>query len=626
MLSQAVIQAGGKGTRMGSLSERMPKPMIEVAGKPVLYHQLEWCEANGIHEVIIVVGHLGSLIETFVSQNQKHFSELHIECISEPESLGTAGILPLIISKLHPHFLLIYGDVIFNIDLIRMFNFHLRHQAEATLVVHPNDHPYDSDLVKADASGRILEFLSKPHSNEIDLPNSVNAALYILDRNICQNISPTYCDFGRDLFPSWVKKHRIFAYSSPEYLKDMGTPERRIQVEQDVLSGKVARRNLNTAQKAIFLDRDGVLNFDTDLIHKPEDLELFPFTAAALKLLNRSEYLSIVVTNQSVVARNLTTLEGLERIHAKMHADLGKQGAWVDAVYFCPHHPHGGFAGENAAFKVDCECRKPKPGMILDAAKTFNIKLSSSFIIGDSERDIGAGQAAGLTTIGVRTGHGLKNSFLQPDYFFENVLEAVEYVLNDPFQSDAIHLANLIQKPSVIGIAGNSRSGKSVFTSRLIKELQSDGLNVFRIDLDDWIVPKNQRLPHFGVMENFRIHELEDDIERILNGESVSLMAYSAHPNRALSSKTYHILNADVVVIEGVVTLSSEKIRNFLQHKVFVHCEESLRKLRIKNLFLWKGLSEEEIETIYNIRQHNEYIIIEQDAVWADYFVDGGKA
>ena len=129
-----------------------------------------------------------------------------------------------------------------------------------------------------------------------------------------------------------------------------------------------------------------------------EEFELIDGVAEAIKIINNSGYLAIVVTNQPVIARGEVTFDKLQEIHNKMETLLGLEGAYLDGIYFCPHHPHKGYEGEIAELKIDCECRKPKPGLLLQAAKDFNIDLSQSFMIGDSENDILAGIAANCRT------------------------------------------------------------------------------------------------------------------------------------------------------------------------------------------------------------------------------------
>ena len=115
----------------------------------------------------------------------------------------------------------------------------------------------------------------------------------------------------------------------------------------------------------------------------------------AIKLINQSGYLAIVVTNQPVIARGEVTWDELHEIHRKMETLLGKDGAYIDGIYICPHHPDKGFEGERPEYKIDCDCRKPKPGLLLQAAQDYNIDLTQSYMIGDSERDVEAGINAG---------------------------------------------------------------------------------------------------------------------------------------------------------------------------------------------------------------------------------------
>jgi D-glycero-D-manno-heptose 1,7-bisphosphate phosphatase len=205
-------------------------------------------------------------------------------------------------------------------------------------------------------------------------------------------------DLDRQLLKPLAGTGKMFCYDSPEYVKDMGTPERFRQVERDFAAGRVQAKNLSNRQKAIFLDRDGVINKYVGFLRDIDEFELLPGVAEAIKTINESGYLCIVVTNQPVIARGEVSVAALEAIHNKMETLLGMEGAYIDGLYYCPHHPHKGYDGEIAELKIDCDCRKPKPGMLLRAAKEFNIDLSSSWMVGDSESDILAGKNAGCKT------------------------------------------------------------------------------------------------------------------------------------------------------------------------------------------------------------------------------------
>lgn len=205
-------------------------------------------------------------------------------------------------------------------------------------------------------------------------------------------------DLDRQLLKPLEGTGKIFCYDSPEYVRDMGTPERYYSVCEDVRNGRVKAKNLKNKQKAIFLDRDGTINKYVGFLRDIKDFELIDGAAEAIKNINSSEYLAIVITNQPVIARGEVSFEELKNIHYKMETLLGNAGAYIDALYYCPHHPDKGFEGEIKELKIECDCRKPKPGMILQAKKDFNIDLNQSWVIGDGKNDILAGKAAGCKT------------------------------------------------------------------------------------------------------------------------------------------------------------------------------------------------------------------------------------
>ena len=429
MFSTAVILAGGRGTRIQKSFPGVAKPMVPIAGKPVLQHIIETYSAQGIERFFITIGHQGKQIEDFF----KNGASLGVEIIyiREDSPLGTAGALTIIEDKLSSPFWVIYGDTLSNIDLNRMMKFHLDKDAQATLFAHPNDHPFDSDLIVTDKTNRIINVHGKPHREDLEAKNCVNAAFYLFDPDVVKHIPKNISsDFGRDLFPKWINKIKMYAYISPEYIKDMGNSERHKEVESAYLNGKLNFRNLSNKQKAIFIDRDGVINHDTDLIKHPDEMKIYDFSGEAIRKINKSNYLSIVITNQSVIARGLCDEETLNKIHSRMDNQLSSHGAYIDYLYYCPHHPDGGFPEEIKKFKIDCECRKPKPGLILEASKAFNIDLNQSWMIGDSPRDIQAGISAGVKTIRVETGHGDIKSETKASFNAKNLSSAVDLILS----------------------------------------------------------------------------------------------------------------------------------------------------------------------------------------------------
>ena len=410
---KVVIMAGGKGTRIASIANDIPKPMIRIGGKPILEHQIENLKACGLTDITLVIGHLGEAVRNYF-QDGSAFG-VNISYFMEDHPLGTAGAL-FKMPKLTDDFLLMCGDVMVSVDFNRFIRFHREHKAWASLMAHPNGHPYDSSLLVTETlqpqgkgglpieTHRVTNWLNK-EDERLYYRNRVNAGIEIISpellKETMRNFTPRHpeqpekIDLDRDVLKPNIPSGRIFAYDTPEYIKDMGTPDRYYEVERDLKSGKVTARNLFNKQKAIFLDRDGTINVYKGFLTKPEDFELIKGAAEAIRSINRSGYLAIVVSNQPVIARGECSFEELQTIHNKMETLLGKEGAFVDAIYYCPHHPDKGFEGERPDYKYDCDCRKPKPGLLLKAAQDLNIDLAQSIMIGDSDRDVQAGQQAG---------------------------------------------------------------------------------------------------------------------------------------------------------------------------------------------------------------------------------------
>lgn len=405
-----VIMAGGKGTRIQSIASDIPKPMIPIDGMPVLEREILSLRDQGFTDIIITVSHLGSVIMDYFGDGSRF--GVSIQYYNENTPLGNAGALFKLKDRLTESFLLLNADAIFDVDFNRFVSFHRSHGGLVTLFTHPNNHPYDSGLIIADKQGVVESWLSKEDHRPKYYKNRVNAGLHVIDPSILEQIDGSRVgeldentgkiikvDLDRQILKPLSGTGKMFCYDSPEYVKDMGTPERFHQVEEDFIAGRVQAKNLSKKQKAVFLDRDGTINVYKGFLREIDEFELIPGISDAIKKINISGYLAIVVTNQPVIARGEVTWNKLEEIHNKMETELGMAGAYLDGIYFCPHHPHKGYDGEIAELKVNCDCRKPKPGMLLKAAEDFNIDLSQSYMIGDGENDVEAGIAAGCKSV-----------------------------------------------------------------------------------------------------------------------------------------------------------------------------------------------------------------------------------
>lgn len=416
---KAVIIAGGKGTRMGALSKTTPKALLAVGGKTLLERQFALLREHGYKDVLLLTNHLGEEIEKFCGDGSRF--GLSVRCIKEGEPLGTAGAVLGAEKYLTSDFLVLYGDELLNVDLKRFLAFHNRQKAAhrglaGTLAVHPNDHPLDSNLVEVAADNTIRAFLPKPHSHGLVFRNLVSTPLYILTPEIFKFIPKTgAADFGRDIFPNVLRTRgaSLVAYATPEYLKDIGTPARLREAERDVASGRFQCGSLRTKRPAIFLDRDGIINEEVGDLRRVADFKLISRSAAAIRKINQSGYYAVVVSNQPVVAKGFCSYDTILEVHKKMETLLAREGAKLDAIYFCPHHPDKGFAGENKKYKIACSCRKPKTGMITRAARDLHIDLKKSVLIGDSTRDAKTAENAGIKFVGVKTGYALKDAIFK---------------------------------------------------------------------------------------------------------------------------------------------------------------------------------------------------------------------
>lgn len=442
-----MIMAGGKGTRISELFPDIPKPLIPIKNcegleKPVLEWEIESLVSQGFTDIILTVSHMADKIQSYFGTGEKLGCKISYYLESTP--LGNAGALFKLKHDLgNEPFLLLNADAVFDVDFNRMVDYHKKNGALVTLFTHPNSHPYDSGLVITDSEGRVNAWLTKEDVRPQWYKNRVNAGLHVIDPSVLditiqrngidinrigaideETGKSIKVDLDRQVLKSLCGSGKMFAYDSPEYVKDMGTPERYESVCRDFSSGIVASKNLSHKQKAIFLDRDGTINKYVGFLRNIDEFELLPGVAEAIKRINESGYLCIVVTNQPVIARGEVTVPELEEIHNKMETELGKAGAYINGIYYCPHHPDKGFEGEIKELKFECECRKPKPGLLLRASKDFNINLEVSWMIGDGKNDVKAGQAAGCKTVLIGD-----NEEIEPNLNADDLLNAVNTIL-----------------------------------------------------------------------------------------------------------------------------------------------------------------------------------------------------
>jgi D,D-heptose 1,7-bisphosphate phosphatase len=497
-MKQAVILAGGKGTRLASVLNGLPKPLVDVCGKPLLLHQLELLCAHDFTDAVVMVNHRADAIREWLAGVDLPIS---VRLIDDGEPRGTAGAVLAALDELEPEFLIMYGDTMLCVDLTRFWAWHRAvPDADVSLFLHPNDHPHDSDLVEIDEAGRIVAFHAYPHPADAWLPNLVNAALYVVRRESLRAWSETAgpLDFAKDLFPRMLAAGATLrGYASPEYIKDAGTPERLERVRNALTSGAIRRASLNEPQRAVFLDRDGALNVERGLIRRAEDLEVFPFAGSAIRRLNEAEWRTVLVSNQPIIARGEVSEAELRHIHARLETAIGRDHAYLDRIYVCPHHPDRGFPGERVELKIRCDCRKPEPGLLLQAQRDLNIDLARSWYIGDATADLGAAEEAGVSSILVETGHGgLDRRYpYEARFTVANVSQGAAFIL-DVYPRIAKVLAPQLAAMASSDdwfVGGPPSAGKSTVAATLERELRLQGRRARVIHTDRWFEDEHDR-------------------------------------------------------------------------------------------------------------------------------------
>ena len=624
-----IIIAGGKGTRLGRSD--IPKPMVRINGIPILEYQILLAKKYGLTKIYILSGYKSECIIDYFNDGKKWGVEI-IHFV-EDKPLGTAGSIKSIQDILTQRFMVFYGDTIMDINLQKMIEFDKQNNSMATLLVHPNDHPYDSDIVNINEFNNIIELIPKSDKRLIK-PNMVNAALYILSPEILNFINKDeLCDFGINVFPKILANHKIIkAYHSAEYIKDMGTPDRLLKISSDVKNGKVERLNNQNKRKAIFLDRDGVINKEISNLNKIENFELLDSVSEAILKINKSDFLAIVVTNQPIIAKGLCSFNELKEIHNKLETLLGLQHAYLDKIYFCPHHPEKGFNNEIVDLKIKCICRKPNIGMITQAINDFNIDISGSFIIGDRTVDIQTGINANLNTILVNTGYaGSDNIYsVKPDFISNNLLEAVNVILNLEnnleIQSAILKIKELVKsnkKLLKISICGLSRSGKSTLIKYFQQALLPSNIESIVIHLDYWILPYSKRKPSMDVRDRYQYPKITSDLSFLFKNNTVKLKPYESS-TREISNEEISITLNDtkLIFIDGVISIDHPYVFSESDLKIFVKTDEEIRKNKFFEFYKSKNLSENEIVDLYYKRIYDENEIITNSKSKADLIIN----
>jgi D-glycero-D-manno-heptose 1,7-bisphosphate phosphatase len=375
---QAVILVGGLGTRLGERTRLMPKPLLEVAGRPFLDYLLDELSRYGtVQEILLLAGHqAGQVVDRYEG---KRWRNATISVVSEPAQLGTGGALKHAAPRLDRQFLLLNGDSFFDFNMMDL----AARSAGASGMVRvalKRDHA-------GDRYGRVLleqDFIKTFLPAGAQANGPINSGVYCIDRDVLGMIDELPCSLEQSVFPRLAASGELRATLYDGFFIDIGVPAdfARAQVE---LPQRVRR-------SAVFFDRDGVLNVDKAYVYRIDDFEWIAGAREAVKLCNDLGYLTFVVTNQSGVARGYYSVDEIHQLHDWMDRDLAEIGAHVDEFQYCPYHEEGVVE----AWRKASDRRKPEPGMILDCLDSWPVRKEGSLLIGDKPHDLQAAAAAGI--------------------------------------------------------------------------------------------------------------------------------------------------------------------------------------------------------------------------------------
>ena len=397
----AVIPLGGKGSRLKDILGNTPKPIFPILGKSTLFRICETLKKEGISKIFFTIGYESSKCIEHIKFINKHLN-LNVSIYQENEPLGESGALWHIKENLSENFFFINGDLIFSIDLLRVFDFHSRLNSDLTLVTHTSNHPFDSDLVSAPNGTYIEKIFLKNQRKDEEFAYLGFSAIALIQRKLLFEIpAPKDINYS-SLFHHLVnkaldKKFKLYSYNTSEYIRDMGTPSRLEEVKLAIQNNHLDIHNYQQKQKALFIDRDNTIVEckKGEYILANSAISFLNENIKKISIIAKDYQLVILVTNQPQIAMGNLSLQELEIINSKIVDFCLKNNLKIDVISFCPHHPHKGFNYEVPILKLDCFCRKPNPGMFLEQAFLRNIDLSKSLMIGDSLTDQMAAKNAG---------------------------------------------------------------------------------------------------------------------------------------------------------------------------------------------------------------------------------------
>ncbi len=358
-LNQAIILCGGKGTRLWPITKKIPKPLIKINNKAFIEYLIFNLSRQNIKNIILICSY--KYIEFKKRYHNKKLFNAHIKCFNEKEPKGTGGGLRLIKNKIEKYFVVINGDTFFDINIQELFKNYKRKKYYGIIATTQNNN-------------KRYDFLHKKNEN-----NYVNGGSYIFSRDIFKLFKKkSVISLEKDIFPIGLKKKKLQlkSYNNQNKFIDIG-------IHKDLKKSSSFLKKV-FFKPALFLDRDGVINYDLGYVHKIKDFIWTPKIKKLIKYFNDKKYYVIVLTNQSGIGRGYYKISDVEKLHSWINNSLNITGGFIDRFYYSPYYKHSKIFNS----KKYLDLRKPNNGMIEKACRDFNINLKNSLFIGDQKSDL----------------------------------------------------------------------------------------------------------------------------------------------------------------------------------------------------------------------------------------------
>ena len=368
---EAIVLAGGFGTRLKHIVPDVPKPMAPVCGRPFLRYILDDLQGKGFERIILATGYKSEVIQSFFGRSYRGMELVYSQ---ENAPLGTGGALKRALQLCHgERIAAVNGDTYFDVDLGAMER---AAQPGCFVLAAKRMRNFDRYGTLELNGTQVTAFREKMPCKE----GMINGGIYLLERTALEHIPQDCFSFETEVLEPMAAKGRVYAFESEGLFIDIGIPE-------DYEQAQILMMPLAQVRKAVFFDRDGTINRDIRYLHRPEDLQFLDGIPQFIRKWNDWGYKVIVATNQAGIARGYYTEEDMRSLHRFMNRQLAEYGAHLDAFYFCPHHPE---------FTGPCRCRKPEPGMLEDAVREFDLDPAQCIFFGDQPCDMESARRAGI--------------------------------------------------------------------------------------------------------------------------------------------------------------------------------------------------------------------------------------